>query len=313
LQALLAAGHQAIVLTRRPAAAHQLLPSGTRLITSLNDLRDDARIDAIVHLAGESVAGGLWTAQRKAAIIASRVAMADDLHALCTRLVRRPAVLVAASAIGYYGNAGEVLVNETTPQGRGFTGESCAATESAAARLSELGLRVVALRIGMVLSRDGGLLGNLFFPFEWGMGGPIGSGRQWFSWIHRDDLVRLIGFAIARPALRGVVNAVAPRPLRQRDFASALGEALRRPAFLPLPAFVLRLLPGGMGEELFLAGQKVMPVRAMAAGFCFSYAAIEPALAQIVGAKGGAAHERSNAPATDTGATTTAESKREAA
>lgn len=281
--ALLAGGHSAIVLTRRTAAAKVILPAGARLIECLDVLPDQARIDAIVHLAGESVAGGLWTAKRKAAIITSRVDMADALHALCARLQRRPAILVAASAIGFYGNTAEVLVNETSPQGRGFTGESCAATEAATLRLGELGVRVVNLRIGMVLSRDGGLLGNLLFPFEWGLGGPIGAGQQWFSWIHRDDLVRMISFAMAKAALRGAVNAVAPRPLRQRDFAAALGAALGRPAAMPLPAFLLRWLPGGMGEELFLAGAKVMPVRAMAAGFCFRFAAIEPALAQICG------------------------------
>lgn len=281
--ALVAAGHSAIVLTRHPERAKALLPAGVRLITTLDDIASHARIDAIVHLAGESVAGGLWTPSRKAAIIASRVDMAADLHALCARLQRRPAVLVAASAIGYYGDAGEMLVTEASPQGAGFTGDSCAATETAAASFGDLGLRVVMLRIGMVLSREGGLLGNLLFPFEWGLGGPIGSGRQWFSWIHRDDLVRLIAFAIARPTLRGPVNAVAPRPIRQRAFAKALAGALGRPAWLPLPAPLLRLLPGGMGRELFLAGARVMPVRAMAAGFCFRFAAIEPALAQICG------------------------------
>ncbi len=292
--ALIDGGHNVLALTRRPGAAKLALPGGVRLINSLTVLPDDTRIDAIVHLAGESVAGGLWTARRKAAIIASRVGMTDAIHALCTRLQRRPAILVAASAIGFYGDTAEVLVNETTPQGIGFTGESCAATEAAALRLGELGLRVVNLRIGMVLSRDGGLLGNLLLPFEWGLGGPIGNGQQWFSWIHRDDLVRMIGFAIARPAVRGAVNAVAPRPLRQRAFAQALGAALSRPAILPLPAFLLRWLPGDMGQELFLAGAKVMPVRAMAAGFCFRFAAIEPALAQICGGEGQRGDSRGN-------------------
>ena len=148
-----------------------------------------------------------------------------------------------------------------------------------------LGLRVVRLRIGLVLARQGGLLGNLLFPFEWGLGGPIGGGRQYFSWIDRDDLVRLIGFAIAEPMLAGAVNAVAPRPVRQREFAKALGRALHRPAVVPLPAFLLRLLPGGMGEELFLSSQRVIPARAWASGFRFVHPDIEPALMRICGAK----------------------------
>lgn len=283
VEALCAAGHDLIVLTRNPAKAR--LPAAARAIGSLAAIGNDARIDAIVHLAGESVAGGIWTARRKREIIESRTRITAELRALCKRLSRRPKVLIAASAIGFYGDTGEALVDEREGQGPGFAGESCAATEAAADALAALGVRVVNLRIGLVLARQGGLLARLLLPFEWGMGGPIGGGRQYFSWIHRDDLVRLIGLAIARPDLAGPINAVAPAPVRQREFAKALGQALGRPAFVPLPAFVLRLLPGGMGEELFLSGQRVVPAAAWATGFRFRHPEIGPALEQICGTK----------------------------
>ncbi len=284
VEALVEAGHDVTVLTRQPTLA-RALPGGTRLIDALDRIDCATRIDAIVHLAGASVAGGFWTDKRKCEIIESRTGIAADLHALCERLERRPQVLVAASAIGFYGDSGDAFIDESAIQGAGFAGESCAAAEAAAENLAMLGIRVVRLRIGMVLARQGGLLGNLLFPFEWGMGGPIGSGRQYFSWIHRDDLVRLIAFAIANPALQGAVNSVAPKPVRQRQFAQHLAHALGRFAFVPLPAFVLRLLPGGMGGELFLSGQRVIPARAWAAGFRFRHPEIGPALEQICGAK----------------------------
>lgn len=283
VEALVESGHDVTVLTRRPQT--RALPGGTRLIDSLDRIDCATRIDAIVHLAGESVAGGLWTDKRKRDIIESRTGIAADLQTLCNRLEKRPEVLIAASAIGYYGDTGDMLIDEGAPQGPGFAGESCAAAEAAAQNLGELGIRVVRLRIGLVLARQGGLLGNLLFPFEWGMGGPIGNGRQYFSWIHRDDLVRLISFAIATPNLTGAVNSVAPKPVQQGMFAQKLGAALHRPAFIPLPAFALKLLPGGMGEELFLNGQRVIPARAWAAGFRFRHPDIGPALEQICGTK----------------------------
>lgn len=283
VEALIAAGHDAIVLSRRADAAMQL-PGRAQIIASLDALPDHTRIDAIVHLAGESVAGGLWTQKRKARIIASRVDMANDLHRLCQRLTTRPRALIAASAIGYYGDAGDDILDEGAIQRPGFAGQSCAAVEQAADRFAGLGLRVIKLRIALVLARQGGLLGNLLFPFEWGMGGPIGDGRQYMSWIHRDDLVRMIGFLLGRDDLHGVFNAAAPEPVRQRDFARALGRALGRPALIPLPAFVLRWLPGGMGQELFLASQRVLPVRVIFEGFGFRHLHIGSALDRICGA-----------------------------
>ncbi|AHE57158.1 hypothetical protein NX02_27875 [Sphingomonas sanxanigenens DSM 19645 = NX02] len=281
--ALAGAGHEVIVLTRDPARG-ATLPRPVRIVTSLDAIDRAERLDAIVNLAGESIAGGLWTCRRRAAIRASRIETTRALATLAHRLAVPPAVLVSASAIGVYGDRGEALLDETSPAGTGFCGEICAAWEAEADRMAAAGVRIVRLRIGLVLAAAGGLLGNLLLPFEFGMGGRIGSGRQWMSWIHRDDLVRLIAFAIATPTLEGAVNAAAPNPVRNADFTRALGHALGRPTVLPLPAAPLRALLGDFADELFLASQRVLPVRAVFEGFRFRHPRIEGALAAITGA-----------------------------
>ncbi len=283
IAALTGAGHDVTVLTRDPAHARHL-PAPLRIVTDLGQIANSDRIDAIVNLAGEGIASGLWTRRRREAILASRIDTTRALHALCKRLSKRPKVLISASAIGYYGNGGDTVLDEGGEQGDGFCAGICAAWEAEAVRHAELGLRVVRLRIGLVLASAGGFLANLLLPFEAGLGGRIGNGRQWLSWIHRDDLVRLIAFAIEERELEGVVNAAAPNPVRNAAFAAALGAALRRPAFMPLPAAPLRLALGDFAEELFLASQRVLPVKAVFHGFRFDHPRIEGALACIVGA-----------------------------
>jgi uncharacterized protein (TIGR01777 family) len=192
-------------------------------------------------------------------------------------------VLVNASATGFYDPFRDDAQDETAPSGAAFTCESCRAVEAAARPAEALGVRVVQLRIGVVLERDGGALAKMLPAFDLGLGGPIGSGRQWLSWIHRDDLVALIAHAIADRTMSGAVNAVAPVPVRQRDFAHALGHALRRPAVLPLPGFVLSVALGQMAREVLLAGPCVEPRAALARSFAFAYPRIEDALAAIFG------------------------------
>jgi len=283
VEALAGAGHDVTVLTRDATHARHL-PAPLRIVTDLDQIGRADRIDAIVNLAGESIAGGLWTQRRRTAILASRIETTRAIHALCARLDRRPALLINASAIGFYGDAGEEMLDEGCARGTGFCADICAQWEAEAQQLEALDLRVVRLRIGLVLTSAGGFLGNLLFPFEAGMGGRIGHGRQWLSWIHRDDLVRLIAFAIATPDLHGAVNAVAPNPVRNADFAKALGRALGRPALIPLPAAPLRMALRDFADELFLASQRVLPVKAVFHGFGFRHARIEAALARIVGA-----------------------------
>ena len=208
---------------------------------------------------------------------------------LCARLHERPRVLVSGSAIGWYGVRGDEVLTEADTAGTGFAARLCAAWEAEAARASNLGVRVVRLRTGLVLGREGGMLARLLPPFDLGLGGPVGSGRQIMSWIAHDDLVRLIVFAIANDALEGPVNATAPVPVRNAEFAATLGAALHRLAFIPLPALPLHLVLGEMADELLLGGQRVLPAAALAAGFTFRHATLAEALQAEVGGRGAVA------------------------
>jgi uncharacterized protein (TIGR01777 family) len=282
--ALAGAGHEVTVLSRGglAAAADAGLPAPVRIVTALDQLGDSIRIDAIVNLAGEPIGNGLWTLAKRRRIVESRIAMAEAVGALIARLAQKPAVLVNASAIGWYGLRGDEPVDETDDSRPCFSHEVCAAWEAAATRAAG-GIRLVLLRIGLVLGREGGVLSRMLAPFELGLGGPFGRGRHVMSWIHRDDLVRLIVRTIADPALAGPVNGTAPAPVSNRAFASALGRALRRPAFIPVPAAPLRLLLGDFARELLLGGRRVQPARAEAVGFVFLYPALDATLAEIVG------------------------------
>jgi uncharacterized protein (TIGR01777 family) len=283
------AGHRRDRFHRSPpgAGAHRCRPSGHRagarsgeaatlnppfrLITGLSQLPDDTTIDAIVNLAGEPIANGLWTVGKRHRILASRLRMTGNVVRLIKRLARKPAVLINASAVGWYGLQDDETLTEAADGRPCFTRSVCADWERAAVQAERFGVRVVRLRIGLVLGTEGGMLANLLTPFEYGLGGPIGSGRQWMSWIERDDLVRLIAHAIATSSLTGAVNATAPEPVRNATFARELGRALHRPAFLRLPAAPLRLLGGDMAEELLLGGQRVVPDKALKHGFVFRY------------------------------------------
>ena len=279
--ALAAAGHEVIVLTRRRANAADL-PAPIRIVTSLGQIATDSRIDAIVNLAGEPISNGRWTPAKRALIIESRTAVTGEVGALIARLEQRPAVLISGSAIGWYGLRDDTPLDEGAGFEPCFSHQLCATWEEAAARAAD-GVRLVLLRTGLVLGRDGGMLARMLTPFEFGLGGPIGTGRQMMSWIHRDDLVRLIVRAIADHGFEGPVNATAPAPVDNRGFARALGRALGRPAVLAVPALPLRLALGQFAEELLLGGQNVVPTRALAAGFSFDYPDLETALAEIVG------------------------------
>ena len=212
---------------------------------------------------------------------------------LMDRLDRRPALLISGSAIGWYGLWRDETLTEFDGAKRCFSHRVCEAWERAALRAERAGTRVVRLRIGLVLGTDGGMLARLLPPFEFGLGGPLGTGRQWMSWIERDDLIRLIAHAIATPKLTGAVNATAPTPVTNADFARNLGRALHRPALLRFPAAILRRLAGDLAEELLLGGQRVLPDKAQLTGFRFHYETLESALAAILGAKAAASHVRS--------------------
>ena len=233
----------------------------------------------VVHLAGEPVAGGLWTAARRERILRSRPGVAERLVALVERLEVRPGVWINASAVGWYGLRGDEPLDETAAAQDCFSHRVCAAAESAAMAAEAVGLRVVQLRIGLVLARDGGLLAQLLVPFRLGLGGRFGTGRHWMSWIERDDLVRLIAHAAADDTLHGPVNATAPNPVTNADFVRALGSAVGRPAFLRIPRAPVEALLGDLARELFFGGQRVLPARALESGFEFRHRDLHGALA----------------------------------
>jgi uncharacterized protein len=239
--------------------------------------------DAVVHLAGESVVGR-WTEEKKKAIRESRVQGTRNLAAALAQSEAKPRVLVCASAVGFYGNRGEELLREESPAGQGFLPEVCREWEDASRIAAEAGIRTVNIRIGLVLSAKGGALGSMLTPFKLGLGGRIGSGRQWWSWIHVDDIVGGIQHAIRTESLSGAVNLVAPNPVRNAEFAKVLASVLGRPAFFPVPEFALRLAFGKMAaEELLLASQRVEPGKLLASGYAFRFRELRAALANLVG------------------------------
>ncbi|HNR30910.1 MAG TPA: TIGR01777 family oxidoreductase [Candidatus Hydrogenedentes bacterium] len=239
-------------------------------------------LDAVVHLAGENIASGRWTAERKARIRESRVGGTRLLCEALAKTKQPPPVLISASAIGYYGDRGEELLDETSPPADDFLAEVCKAWEAATAPAVEAGIRVVHLRIGAVLSAKGGALARMVTPFKLGLGGVVGNGRQYMSWIAIDDLVTAIDHCIACDTLVGPVNAMAPNPVTNREFTKALGKVMRRPTLLPMPAFAVRLALGEMGIALLLTSTRATPKRLLDSDFVFRHPHIEGALRALL-------------------------------
>jgi uncharacterized protein len=238
--------------------------------------------DAVVHLAGESIVGR-WTEQKKRAIRESRVQGTRHMAAALARCDVKPRVLVCASAIGFYGNRGDEILGEKSPIGRGFLPEICSEWEDATGPAAAAGIRTVNIRIGLVLSANGGALVKMLRPFKMGLGGRIGSGRQWWSWIHIDDIVEGIQHAMRTGSLSGAVNLVAPNPVRNAEFTKVLASVLGRPAIFPVPEFALRLAFGQMAaEELLLASQRVEPGKLLASGYAFRFSDLRVALENLV-------------------------------
>ena len=288
VEALTASGHEVTVLTRDARKAALLHPP-FRVVTSLEQIPADAAIDAVVNLAGEPIADGLWTRRRRRSILRSRLSVTRDVVRLLARLDTRPRVLVSGSAIGWYGLWQDEDLTEFDGGKSCFTHRVCEGWERTARRARSLGVRVVLLRTGLVLGTEGGFLSRLLIPFEYGLGGPVGSGRQWMSWIERDDLVRLIVHALATPALSGPLNATAPEPVRNGAFARELGRVLNRPAVLRAPARLLHRLAGAFADELLIGGQKVLPAKAEDSGFRFRHATLADALTAMLGGHAGKA------------------------
>jgi uncharacterized protein (TIGR01777 family) len=273
-------GHRVLALTRDPKRAHALLPGVEAIAWDAADTGLPT-VDAVVNLAGESVAGR-WSDAKKRKIRESRVSGTRRLVEAIARAEQRPAAFVSTSAVGYYGDRGEETLTEASGPGADFLAEVCRDWEAEAQRAAGLGLRVVVLRLGVVLDRDGGPLAQMLTPFRLGAGGPLGSGKQWFPWIHRADAAGLFRFALERSEVTGALNAVAPEQARNGEFARSLGRALHRPALLPAPALALRLLLGEFADTL-LGSQRVLPERTQAAGYEYRFPQLDAALRAILG------------------------------
>lgn len=237
--------------------------------------------DAVVHLSGETVAGR-WTERKKKAIRESRVGSTSNLASALAKAEKPPATFICASAIGYYGNRGDEVLTEESPSGQGFLAEVSREWEQASQLAAQAGIRVVNLRIGVVLSRDGGALKQMLLPFRLGLGGRIGSGRQWFSWIHIDDLVAAVLHILQTAQLRGPVDMVSPNPVTNAEFTKELAKAVSRPAIFPVPAFIVRLAFGEFAEEGLLASARVVPRKLIESGFCFQYPELQAVLADLL-------------------------------
>ena len=276
---LTAEGHDVTALVRRQAGSAEIRwdPAAGELDASALE-----GFDGVVHLAGENIAAGRWTAAKKQRIRDSRV---DSTRLLCQTLAgleQRPAVLVNASAIGYYGDRGDQQLAEDSPAGDGFLPDVCQAWEASTQPAADEGIRVVRLRIGVVLSVDGGALQKMLLPFRLGAGGKVGSGGQYWSWISIDDLVGVIHHALMTESLSGAVNAVAPQPVTNLQFTKTLGRVLGRPTIFPMPAFAARLALGEMANDLLLASARVVPAKLNESGYAFRHPDLESALRRVL-------------------------------
>jgi uncharacterized protein (TIGR01777 family) len=281
---LVSRGHDVIALTRDASRSRDHVHPRVRVVSWAEGAAWEGFVDgagALVNLAGETIAQR-WTKGAKDRILASRTTAAARLKAAAEKASQRPEVLVNASAVGYYGPHGDEILDENAPAGDDFLARVCVAWEDAARTLEPLGLRVVTLRNGLVLGSGGGALAKMLPPFRAFGGGPLGTGTQWMSWIHEQDLVDLYVFAAENAALRGPVNATAPNPVTMRDFATALGRALHRPSFVKVPPAALELALGEMATVV-LDGQRVVPAKALALGFTFRFTDALAALKDVVG------------------------------
>lgn len=273
-------GHEVLPMVRRSPREHEIHWDPARQEVELEPLEG---LDAVVHLAGESIASGRWTPERKAAILDSRVSGTRLLATALAKLKKPPRVLVCASAIGYYGDRSDEILTEDSPPGTGFLADVCQAWEAAAEPARQAGIRVVHVRTGIVLSAQGGALAQMLLPFRLGLGGVIGSGRQYMSWIGFDDLIGAFHHALFTESMHGALNATAPHPVTNAEFVRVLGKVLGRPTVIPLPAQAVRLLLGELGEALLLEGARVLPTKLEASEFVFAHPELEGALRSELG------------------------------
>ncbi|MBL36784.1 MAG: TIGR01777 family protein [Xanthomonadales bacterium] len=275
-------GHELLVVSRSPEKARAKLPDGTEIRAEVSDFVDTAP-EAVINLAGEPIAEGRWTDEKKRRIVESRVETTRAIVELCAGAESAPKVLVSASAMGYYGDQGDREVTEDTAPNHEFVHEICDRWETEARKAESHDVRVAIARIGLVLDTGGGMLAKTLTPFKMGVGGRLGDGKQYMPWIHREDMVRILVFLLERDDLSGPFNASAPNPVTNAEFTQALANQLNRPAVLPAPAIALKIAFGEM-SRLLLTGAKMLPERLEDAGFEFRYCRLEDALSEILAA-----------------------------
>ena len=284
IEALKKQNHRVTRLVRSPQQSSEPTVQWNPASGTLN-AKDVEGFDAVVHLAGESIAASRWTEAQKARIRDSRVQGTALLSETLAKLAKPPKALVCASAIGYYGNRGDEILREDSQIGTGFLAEVCQQWENAADPAKQKGIRVVHLRIGVVMSPKGGALAKMLLPFKMGAGGIVGNGKQYWSWVSLDDVIGAFLYALQNENLSGAVNAVAPRAVTNAEFTKTLGKVLSRPTIFPLPGFAARLVLGEMADDLLLSSARIEPTRLLASGYQFKHLDLEGALRELLGRK----------------------------
>lgn len=282
---LIHSGHSVTLLSRQTNDPKSLVNIHARVLqwdgcTQGTWAQECEGADVVINLSGAPIADQRWTPNRKRKLLDSRVVSTRTLGHAIAGWKTKPHTFLTASGVGYYGDQGSKIVDETSPRGDGFLADLCLEWENAAQQIEGSGVRVLEARFGMVLGADGGALPKMMFPFQWFLGGPISPGTQYVSWIHQQDLTRLILFLITHPSLQGPVNAVAPEAVTMRDFCQALGKAMNRPSWFPVPEFALKIALGELATML-TTGQRAQPQKALSAGFSFTYPTIQEALNSI--------------------------------
>lgn len=271
--------HVLSILSRHP----EKIKIQAKVISSLNQLEKDASFDVIINLAGEPIADKRWTEKQKQKIITSRIETTDKIIEFIESAKHKPKLLINGSAIGYYGiNKTNMDIDENGTGDDSFSSQLCKQWETVALKANLHGVRTCLLRTGIVLGKNGGALKKMLPPFKIGLGGKIGSGQQWMSWIHLDDLVGIILYCIEHDVLNGAINGTSPNPSTNQDFTKTLGKVLNRPTFMSIPEVIIKLLMGQMGIELLLSGKKILPIKISESGYQFQYPTLDSALQNIV-------------------------------
>ncbi|MBI4115524.1 MAG: TIGR01777 family protein [Candidatus Omnitrophica bacterium] len=284
-ESLIEKGHEVVILTRRASRENQ--PGIRTRYRYWNPAEEGAwqkevdGVDGVINLAGEPLVGKRWTRAQKQMLLESRTGSTQAIVRAIRNAKKKPLFLINASAVGYYGAHGDEKLTEENPHGKDFLGQLCQAWEAHALRAQDFGVRVVLIRIGIVLEKGGGALAKMRPPFNLGLGGPLGTGEQWMSWIHLADLIRLFHLAVEKKEIQGPVNGTAPNPVTMLEFAKTLGKVLHRPAVFPVPAFLLKILLGEMADVL-LTGQRVIPKKAFSQGFTFQFPTLREAFLEIL-------------------------------